>query len=110
MQKLSNAERETIITFDEEPGSKAIIFTYSRVWQRHMEGRLGLKPIMDNGHGGKEYEVDKKRIKPPRAPRVHRELSTEARAKLAERLRRAREKSILRSANTSAAIKSEGEK
>jgi hypothetical protein len=38
---------------------------------------------MDNGFGGKEYEIDKKRIRPPRAPL---KLSVEARAKRADRL------------------------
>jgi hypothetical protein len=32
-----------------------------------MEKKLGLKPVMDNGFGGKEYEIEKKRIRPPRA-------------------------------------------
>jgi len=38
---------------------------------------------MDNGFGGKEYELPKSRIKPPRAPR---KLSASAKKKLAERL------------------------
>ena len=43
-----------------------------------------MKPVMDNGFGGKEYELPKSRIKPPKAPR---KLSTETKAKLAERAR-----------------------
>jgi hypothetical protein len=46
-----------------------------------------VKPTMDNGFGGKEYEIDKKRIRPPRAPV---KLSAETRAKLAGRLRQSR--------------------
>ena len=42
---------------------------------------------MDNGFGGKEYELPKSRIKPPRAPR---RLSDPAKKKLAERLHRNR--------------------
>ncbi len=33
-----------------------------------MEKKLGLKPVMDNDFGGKEYKIDKKRIPTPRAP------------------------------------------
>jgi hypothetical protein len=25
-----------------------------KTWQRHLEKKLGLKPVMDNGFGGKE--------------------------------------------------------
>jgi hypothetical protein len=39
---------------------------------------------MNNGFGGKEYELPKSRIKPPRAPR---RLSNSAKKKLTERLR-----------------------
>ncbi len=38
---------------------------------------------MDNGFGGKEYELPKKMIKPPRVPR---KLSDSVKKKLAERL------------------------
>jgi hypothetical protein len=38
---------------------------------------------MDNGFGGKEYELPKNRIKPPRAPR---KLSNAVKKKLVERL------------------------
>jgi len=57
-------EKETIITFNEaEP--MATIFTYSRAWQQGLRA-LGLKPTMDNGHGGLEFQVAKSRISPPR--------------------------------------------
>lgn len=57
-------EKETIITFNEaEP--MATIFTYNRAWQQGLRA-LGLKPTMDNGHGGLEFQVAKSRISPPR--------------------------------------------
>ena len=89
MPTLTNEEKETIITFD-EAGPEAIIFTYSRTWQTHLENKLGLKPIRDNGCGGREYQVDKKRLRPPRALV---KLSAERRAKMAETLSRVRQKS-----------------
>ena len=79
---LSAYEQETIISFNRAE-DMAYIFTYERTWQKHLEGKLGLKPVMDNGFGGKEYELPKSRIKPPRAPR---RLSDSAKKKLAERL------------------------
>jgi len=82
-RKLTRYERESIIKFN-EGDDMASIFTYNRAWQKHLETRLGLKPTMDNGFGGRAYEIDKRRIRPPRAPL---RLSVEARAKLAERLR-----------------------
>jgi len=85
--KLSNYEQETIINFNKDEAI-AHIFTYEKTWQQHLENRLGLKPTMDNGFGGKEYEIDKKRIRPPRAPV---RLSAEARAKLANRLHQSRD-------------------
>lgn len=82
-RKLSNYEKETIINFNEGE-DVASIFTYNKSWQKHFERTLGLKPIMDNGRGGKEYEIPKKRIKPPRALK---KLSDEARAKLSKRMK-----------------------
>ncbi len=79
---LEPFERETIINFNETK-DPAYIFTYNKTWQRHLEQRLGLKPVMDNGFSGKEYQIDKKRIPMPRAPR---KLSDSAKKKLAERL------------------------
>jgi len=83
---LSAYEQETIISFNKAEDI-ASIFTYEKTWQKHLEGRLGLKPIMDNGFGGKEYELPKSRIKPPKAPR---RLSESARKELTERLHRNR--------------------
>ena len=88
MPTLTNDERETIITFD-EAGPEAIIFTYNKAWQSHLENKLGLKPLRDNGCGGREYQVDKKRLRPPRAPV---KISAERRAKMAENLSRVRQK------------------
>ena len=85
-RRLSNYEQETIINFNKDEAT-AHIFTYEKTWQQHLEKRLGLKPTMDNGFGGKEYQLDKKRIRPPRAPV---KLSAEARAKRANQLRQSR--------------------
>ena len=83
---LSNWEQETIINFNKEEKT-AYIFTYEKTWQQHLEKKLGLKPLSDNGFGGKEYKIDKSRIKPPRAPK---KLSDSTKKQLAERLRRNR--------------------
>ena len=104
---LTNEERETVISFDETPAD-AVIFTYSHKWKTHLEKKLGLKAVWDNGHGGKEYKIPKKRIPMPRAPR---NLSKEQRQKLAERLREARhQKSPNSLGNNTAIRKSQGEK
>lgn len=79
---LSNYEQETIINFNKAEDI-AYIFTYEKTWQKHLEGKLGLKTVMDNGFGGKEYELSKKMIRPPRAPR---KLSDSAKKNLVERL------------------------
>ena len=86
-RELAAQEQETIITFNKAEDT-AHIFTYEKTWKKHLEGKLGLKPLMDNGFGGKEYEVPKSRIRPPRAPR---RLSDSARDKLVERLHRNRD-------------------
>ena len=81
-RKLTYYEQETIIHFNKAEDI-AHIFTYEKTWQKHLENKLGLKPIMDNGCGGKGYEIDKKRIPIPRAPR---KLSDSTKRKLTERL------------------------
>ncbi|MFC2051976.1 hypothetical protein ACFLT4_04535 [Chloroflexota bacterium] len=86
LKRLTNYEQETIINFNKEE-KIAHIFTYEKAWQKHFEGRLGLKPLYDNGFGGREYELPKKMIKPPRAPR---KLSDSAKRKLTERLHQSR--------------------
>lgn len=88
-QRLSNEEKETIITFD-ETSADAVVFTYNKPWQQHIEKRFGIKASSDNGFGGREYQVPKKRIRPPLAPRAPRKLSTEQRQKIAQRLARGR--------------------
>jgi len=85
-QTLTLEERETIITFDETP-AKAVIFTYNKTWQQHLEKKLGLKPVMNNGYGGREYHIDKNRIRPPRSPV---KFSAETKQKMIERLHRGR--------------------
>ena len=84
---LSAYEQETIINFNKAE-DMAYIFTYEKTWQKHLEKNLGLKPVMDNGFGGKEYALPKSRMKPPRAPR---RLSDSARKELAYRLHRNRD-------------------
>ena len=100
-RRLSNYEQETIINFNKNEAI-ARIFTYEKTWQQHLEKRLGLKPTMDNGFGGKEYEIDKKRIRPPRAPV---KLSAEARAKLTKRMEDMSKKRSLRPKTTVATVK-----
>ena len=85
-RKLTSYEQETIINFNKAEDI-AYIFTYEKTWQKHLEKKLGLKPVCDNGFGGREYELPKKMIKPPRAPR---QLSDSTKRKLAERLHRNR--------------------
>jgi len=85
---MNKDEKETLINFNEGE-DMASIFTYSKAWQHHLEKKLGLKPILDNGSGAREYLIDKKRIKPPRAQL---KLSDEQRANLAQRLRDSQKK------------------
>lgn len=82
----------------------ATIFTYNKTWQKHLEKRLGLKPTLDNGYGGRGYEIPKKRIRPPRAPV---KLSAEARAKLSKRMKGMSKKRSLRSKTTVATVTSD---
>lgn len=86
MSLLSNEEKETLISFDETPAD-AVIFTYNKRWQKHLEQKLGLKPVLNNGYGGKEYHIAKRRISLPRAPQ---KLSPEQRKKMGERLQKGR--------------------
>ena len=91
MRHLSSYEKETIINFNEAE-DVAHVFTYNKAWQKHLEGKLGLKPTMDNGFGGKEYKIDKKRIKPPRVPV---RLSEKAKKERAKQLADARRNTLL---------------
>ena len=99
---LSTYEQETIINFN-KAGDIAHIFTYEKTWQKHLEKNLGLKPVMDNGFGGKEYQIKKQRIRPPRAPV---RLSAEARAKLVRRMQGMPQKRVFPSKTTAAIAKS----
>jgi len=88
---LSSYEQETIINFNREE-SIAYIFTYEKTWQKHLEQRLELKPVMDNGYGGKEYQLPKGLIPMPRAKRRY---SEQTKKKMAARLARIRGKQRL---------------
>ena len=99
MKKLAPEERETIIIFNERD-KMGYIWTYSAKWQNHLEKNLGLEPIMGNSFGGKDYEIDKKRIKMPRAPK---KLSPEQRKDIGKRLQTA----VLSSKSTATVVKSE---
>lgn len=85
--QLTNEERETLIYFDETPND-AVIFTYNRAWKQHLEKKLGLKCVFDNGYGGREYHINKKRIPMPRAKR---KITPEQRQNSIERLTKARQ-------------------
>ena len=102
MRRLTNYEQETIINFNKDEDI-AYIFTYEKTWQKHLEGRLGLKPVMDNGFGGKEYQISKKRIKPPRAPI---KFSAETKARMAKRMANMSRSRVLKSRATSQLVKS----
>jgi hypothetical protein len=101
MTRLTGQEKETIICFNEQDDTAAI-FTYNKAWQKHLEVKLGLKPTMNNGFGGKEYELPKKRIRPPRAPK---KLSAEVKERLSANLKNTRN---LRAENTNILGKSGG--
>jgi hypothetical protein len=103
---LTAYEQETIISFNKAENI-AHIFTYEKTWQKHLERKLGLKPVMDNGFGGKDYEIEKKRIRPPRAPV---RLSAEARVKLTKRMQDMSQKRLLPSETTAATAKSDKKK
>ena len=85
-ERLSAYEQETIINFNKDE-SIAYIFTYEKTWQKRLEQRLGLKPVMDNGYGGKEYQLPKGLIPMPRAKRQYPE---QTKKKMAARLAKIR--------------------
>lgn len=62
---------------------------------------------MDNIFGGKEYEIEKKRIRPPGAPV---RLSDETRAKLTRTMKDMPQKRFLPSKITAATVKSDEKK
>jgi hypothetical protein len=61
------------------------MFARENTWQKHLEGKLGLNPVMDNVFGGSECQLPKSRI---RSPRARQRLSDSAKKKLVERLER----------------------
>lgn len=88
---LGPEEKETIIRFDQTQ-ERASVFTYRSSWIKHIENKLGLKPIFDNGQGGKEYLIDKKFIPKPRASRAKRILTEEQRQIKSLRMKNVQEK------------------
>ena len=94
-KRLSKYEQETIINFNKAE-DKAYIFTYEKAWQRYIEKKLGIKAYEDNGFGGRSYEVPKKSIRPPIAPR---KLSAETRMRLAEGARTLHQKRRLKASS-----------
>lgn len=84
--KLSKEEMETVISFNEADDT-AVIYTFSRKWQKLLEDRLGLEPIYKTAEGAREYHLPKSRIPLPRAPR---KMSAEQKRNAAERLSKAR--------------------
>jgi hypothetical protein len=89
---LTRYELETVINFNKEE-DMAVVFTYEKSWQKHIEKRMGIQPYLDNGFGGKSYKIPKNRIRKPLAFRTgaKRTLSPERKKQLAETLKRARE-------------------
>ena len=85
---LGRTEQETIINFD-KGSDTASIYTYERAWQRHLEKHLHLKPIRNDGFGGKEYELDKHLLRLP-LPKRKREMTKEEKERATARLQSAR--------------------
>ena len=82
MGSLPATEQETIIGFNR--GERlAYIFTYEPTWIKHLEGKLKLKPLYKNGFGGREYEIDKSRI---RMPQLKKQYSKETIARMKKRM------------------------
>ena len=91
-RNLTADEQETIVQFC-KGGTMASIFTYEQTWQKHLEAKLGLKPVLNNGYGGKAYELLKAAVPMPRAKRRYSEATKK---KMATRLAkyRARQKAL----------------
>jgi hypothetical protein len=90
LHKVSPEEQETIINFNKGE-QNASVFTYDERWQKRMEKQFGLMPVFENGFGGKEYIVDKKRIMLPRPKGTSVRVYTDEEKKaVAERLRKYR--------------------
>jgi hypothetical protein len=74
--KLSQEEKETIITFNEAE-LMVNILTYNRQWQLRMK-EMGIKPIQVEGQA-KEYEFPKKWLRLPVKPKPPTKRQQEAR-------------------------------
>lgn len=85
--RLTNEERETIITFD-QTNAPANIYTCNPSWWRHFEA-IGVEPIRLYGNYAREYEVPKEWIKSPRPPK-RANLTPEQKKQLAARLQASR--------------------
>lgn len=88
-RNLTRYELETVINFN-KGDNMATIFTYEKMWQRHIEKKLGIKPYLDNGYGGKSYKLPKSKISKPRASM---KLTDEQRKAISERFSKIRCKS-----------------
>lgn len=87
MPYLTNAERETIICFNEQDNT-ARVFTYNRKMSNYLREQASdpqskCIALEDNLNGGLTFEVPKKWVKVRRG----RQLSDEQRAELAARAR-----------------------
>jgi len=106
---ISKYERETVITFNEEE-QIAHIFTYNRAWQRHLEGRMGLKADTDNGAGGRDYTLPKARIRKPMPKRPGKVMTAEQRAVVRKRFAAARQNAKMGQVGISGTMKTGHEK
>jgi len=68
-RNLTAYELETVVNFNKSKDD-AVIFTYDKSWIRHIEKRMGIKAFLDNGFGGKSFNVPKKLIRKPSVKRV----------------------------------------
>ena len=61
-------ELETIIRFDQD-SPMASVYTHEKTWQNYIEKVMGIKPVNVWG-AAREYEIPKKFIRMPNAPRI----------------------------------------
>ena len=81
--RLALHEQETVINYN-RAGSVAYIYTCDRALQRHIEKKLGYKPLRVNSHGCKDYEIPKSMLRRPQKPR---RMSEEQKGGLRTRLK-----------------------
>jgi hypothetical protein len=65
--RYSLAEQETIINFD-KADQMASVYTHEARWQKHIETKLGIKPLRTIGPA-REYEIPKSWLRLPQKPR-----------------------------------------